>query len=59
MLYCGIKLTAQLSAHHGATGENGLVMNRYPLLSLESEGRGGEVIDGIESMHFFNQKRKS
>ncbi len=33
-------------------------MNRYPLLCLESEGRGGEVMDGIESLHFSNHKRK-
>lgn len=39
----------KVCAHHGATGEYGVEMNRNPRLCLESEGRGGG--DGWERNH--------
>lgn len=56
MWLCSTKSAAQVSVHHGATGENGLEMNRYPLLCLKSEGRGGG--DGWDSIHAFLQSKE-
>lgn len=53
----GAKSAAQVSAHHGATGENGLEMNRNPLMCLESEGRGGG--DGWDIIHPLLQSEES
>lgn len=39
----------KVSAHHSATGEYGVEMNRYLRLCLESEGRG----DGWDRIHAF------
>lgn len=53
------KSGAQVSAHHGATEENGLEINRYSFLGLERARGGVKVMDGTERMHFFNQRRES
>lgn len=37
---CYVVVQHKVSAHHGATGEYGVEMNRYLRLCLESEGRG-------------------